>query len=86
MKEISSVENTTRADIKRLISERMERKIVRDVSKNPELTTKDIVKDTKTTEFNASTKIVTRCLGRIGLVQGKLPCLRLQSKKQIQGL
>ena len=44
-KETRYFENKLRTDWKRLISERMERKIVRNVSKNPLLALKDIVND-----------------------------------------
>lgn len=58
---VHCVENKLRTGRKRLIFERMERKIVRDVSKNPCLMTKDIVNDVKTSGLNVSMKTVIRC-------------------------
>ena len=45
----------------------MERKIVKDVSKDPPVTAKDIINDIKTAKFNVSTKAVPRCSHWAGL-------------------
>lgn len=52
---------------KRLISERMKKKIVRDVSKNSQLMAKNIVNYIHPEVLNVSKKTVTRCLHRAGI-------------------
>lgn len=60
-------ENVLRAGRKLLISERIERKILRVDSKNYHITTKYIVSYVKISGLNVSRKTVTKCFHRTGL-------------------
>ena len=65
--QIYYLENKLKIGREQLISERMERKIIGDVSKNLHLTAKDIVHDVKIAGLNISTMTVARYLHLTGL-------------------
>ncbi|KAI4795776.1 hypothetical protein KUCAC02_029659 [Chaenocephalus aceratus] len=71
-KETNSVRNKPRRGRKRKISRTLERKIVRDVSKNPQTSVKMIVADLASSGVDLSRNIVVRALQRGGL-QGHRP-------------
>ncbi|KAI4815382.1 hypothetical protein KUCAC02_005529 [Chaenocephalus aceratus] len=71
-KETYSVRNTLRRGQKRKISRTLERKIVRDVSKNPRTSAKMIVADLASSGVDVSRTTVVRALHRGGL-QGHRP-------------
>lgn len=64
--EIHIVENMTGRGRKRKISKTLERKLVREVSKDPRTTAKTLVNELAKSGINVSAKTVTRALHRSG--------------------
>lgn len=66
-KETNTVQNKTGRGRKRIISKTLERKLARDVSKDPRTTAKALVNDLTKSGIEVSEKTVTRALHRNGL-------------------